>query len=247
MLRRTVIVPALLVMAVVAESCGATTLTSTGSSSSPTDKTSAGLRATAMAWSRAFLTGTVADIQAMEGVECRTGPRYSSSFLASYLRASRVQEERYLVQSLGSIRVVGVLTRNITSTSGEAEVTYDLPVTKAGNDNWVLYRYEGGIWKVANCNVPIGGESTYSHSSTTRSAGSSTSSASSPTSAQCSAGTVTERVDFGSFPSAICLDVGTTLTVSTGQGWSSVSSTDASVLHELSQSISANRVLKIGS
>jgi hypothetical protein len=47
-------------------------------------------------------------------------------------------------------------------------------------------------------------------------------------------------VDFGSFPSAICLDVGSTLTVSTGQGWSGVNSTDNSVLQQLSGSTSPN-------
>lgn len=57
---------------------------------------------------------------------------------------------------------------------------------------------------------------------------------------QCSAGANTERVDFGSFPSAICLDVGSTLTVSTGQGWSGVNSTDNSVLQQLSGSTSPN-------
>ena len=61
--------------------------------------------------------------------------------------------------TLGSIRVVRAHVRNVTSTTGEAEVQYDLPDVETGNDNWVTYTYEGGQWKVADCRAPVGGES----------------------------------------------------------------------------------------
>lgn len=51
---------------------------------------------------------------------------------------------------------------------------------------------------------------------------------------RCQQGAVSERVDFGSFPPAICLNVGATLTVLTGHGWSAVTTTDPAVLGPIS-------------
>ena len=133
-----------------------------GSSPSPSDDSPAGLQAAATTWARAFLTGTVADIQASEGVECRTHP--NPSVAAAYLAAERKVMARYAGQPLGTIKVLGVDTRNVTSTTGDAEVRYNLPAGRAGNDNWVSYKYESGSWKVANCHAPIGGESSRSSS-----------------------------------------------------------------------------------
>ena len=127
------------------------------SSASPTDATPAGLRATAIAWSKAFLTGTVTDIESLESTNCRTSPK--PSVAARYLRGMRAGLEHYLGTPLGSIRIVRVQVRNVTATGGEAEVQYDLPEAKTGNDNWVGYTYQDGQWRVADCRAPIGGES----------------------------------------------------------------------------------------
>ena len=67
--------------------------------------------------------------------------------------------QRVFGRPLDAIKMQGVLTRNVTSTSGEAEVQYDLPRELAGNDNWVSYEVHDGQWKVADCHAPIGGNS----------------------------------------------------------------------------------------
>jgi hypothetical protein len=123
----------------------------------PSDQSAAGLRAAATAWAHAFLTGTLADIQFMEGTECLSHP--NPAVAATYLRGMRAVMERHAGVPLGSIRVVRVETRNITATTGQAEDQYNLPSGRAGNDNWVTYTYENGMWKVSNCHAPIGGES----------------------------------------------------------------------------------------
>ena len=127
------------------------------------DQSAAGLRAAAATWAHAFLTGTVADIQASEGTECLTHP--NPVVAANYLRGIRAAMEHYTGAPLGSIHIVDVVTRNVTSTTGEAEVRYNLPVGREGSDNWVAYKYENGSWKVANCHAPIGGESASSPAS----------------------------------------------------------------------------------
>jgi hypothetical protein len=96
----------------------------------------------------------------MQGPECTSdAPKYSAEFLDNYLRAERLVMGRHFGRSLDKVRIRGVRIRNVTSTTGEAEVVYDLPESKVGNDNWVLYRLHDGRLKVANCNAPIGGES----------------------------------------------------------------------------------------
>jgi hypothetical protein len=96
----------------------------------------------------------------MQGPECTShAPKYSPEFLDSYLRAERVVLARHFGRPLDKVRVRGVRVRNVTSTTGEAEVVYDLPEAKVENSNWVLYRLHDGRLKVANCNAPIGGES----------------------------------------------------------------------------------------
>ena len=144
---------------------------STGSSShtapgSPTDTGTAGLWAAATAWSNAFLTGTLVDIRSMEGAPCLSTTTANSTVMESYLRGMRAAMEHHLGAPLGSIRITGVQVRNVTATTGDAEVQYALPASVVGNDNWVSYGYQGGQWKVTNCHAPIGGESQSASAST---------------------------------------------------------------------------------
>ena len=152
--------------------CAACASGSTASSppASSQDPGTAGLRAAARAWSDAFLTGTVADIRNIEGASCLSGtPTFSPALLEAYLRGMRAEMEHHLGVPLSSIRITGVQVRNITATTGEAEVEYALPPSVVGNDNWVTYQYHGGQWKETNCHAPIGGESQPSAASTSSS------------------------------------------------------------------------------
>jgi hypothetical protein len=107
------------------------------------------------------LTGTLDDIKTLQGPECT--PQSISSIdratASDYLRRTRVEMQRVFGRPLDAIKIRGVQTRNVTSTSGDAEVEYDLPRELAGNDNWVSYEVHNGQWKVANCHAPIGGNS----------------------------------------------------------------------------------------
>ena len=132
---------------------------------SPTDKGIEGLRAAAVAWAHAVFTGTVADIKGMEGSQCRSGPRYSRTVLNAYLKGMRSALQHNLGTPLRSIRITGVRTRNVTATTGDAEVLYALPAAVVGNDNWVSYGYQHGKWQVTSCHYPIGGESVSSSAS----------------------------------------------------------------------------------
>jgi hypothetical protein len=78
---------------------------------------------------------------------------------ATYLKAERKEMEHDLGVPLASIKIDGVQVRDITATSGDAEVHYALPASVVGNDNWVSYGYQDGKWKVTDCHAPIGGES----------------------------------------------------------------------------------------
>jgi hypothetical protein len=130
-------------------------------------KVEAALRAAAIAWAKAFLTGTLKDVQRLQGPECKA-PANSTlpkETVALYFRGLRRVMRHLLGRPLDKIRIRGVEVRNITSTSGEAQVLYDLPKSKVGNDNWVEFRLHHGRWKVANCHAPIGGNSTSSSGS----------------------------------------------------------------------------------
>lgn len=144
-------------------STGASSHTSLGSI---TDKGTPGLRDAARAWSKAFLTGTVANIHSMEALSCLSTPTVADSVAKAYLRAQRAEMEHYLAVPLASIRIKGVEIRDVTATTGDAEVQYALPASVVGNDNWVSYGYQGGQWKVTDCHAPIGGESSSASAST---------------------------------------------------------------------------------
>ena len=65
--------------------------------------------------------------------------------------------QRYFGRPLDKIKNTRVVVRNVTSTSGEALVEYDLPATVVGNDNWVSYTVHNGRWNVSDGHAPIGG------------------------------------------------------------------------------------------
>jgi len=106
------------------------------------------LRAAAVAWAKAFFSPIPAEISEMSP-QCRPLPQqYVKQYREDILR-------EFGVNPIATIR--GVLTRNVTASSGEAEVQYDLPESLTGNDNWVLYDRSGGKWKLDECIEPIGG------------------------------------------------------------------------------------------
>ncbi len=160
-LRRSLVMGMFAVVSITASPAAA----SGSPSGAPTDRGVVGLRAAAVAWTHAVFTGTVADIRGLEGIECRSGPRYSTTVLNDYLMGMRAELQHTLGSPLRRIRITGVRTRNVTAATGDAEVHYALPAAVVGNDNWVSYGYQGGRWKVTNCHYPIGGESVSSSSS----------------------------------------------------------------------------------
>src|ERR1700694_1002302 len=104
-------------LVVLCAACGSAATGSPAPASSR-DPTVPGLRAAAMAWSKAFLTGTVADIRNMEGASCLSGtPTFNPTVLEAYLRGMRAEMERHVGVPLGSIRSTGVQVRNVTATT----------------------------------------------------------------------------------------------------------------------------------
>jgi hypothetical protein len=69
---------------------------------------------------------------------------------------------RALGRPLAKIHVRDVELRNVTANRGEAQVIYNLPQAKVGNDNWVEFTRHRGHWKVSNCHAPILGNSSSS-------------------------------------------------------------------------------------
>ena len=67
---------------------------------------------------------------------------------------------RQLGEPLDEIRISGIELRNVSARRGEAQVLYELPVSKVGNDNWVEFTLHHGQWKVSDCKAPILGNST---------------------------------------------------------------------------------------
>jgi hypothetical protein len=163
----------LVVLGAAAHAAHADDATSVSGSSSPSGTTTTGppttarataaLRIAAASWAKAFLTGTADDIRRLQGPECRSTSASSSlprATVALYLRGLRASMRRQLGKPLGQIHVRGVELRNVTGDHGEAQVVYDLPQQKVGNDNWVEFAPHGGHWRVSNCKAPILGNST---------------------------------------------------------------------------------------
>jgi len=168
-----------LVASIALAGCGSSTSTSSpratpeSSTSIPTGASpTAKLRAAALAWAHAFLTGTVIDQYDLQGPDCLTGVKPTPSKVAAAtaeLRQERAQLEQRLGVSTATIesKIDGVSTRNVGDKSGEAEVRYDLPVSVTGNDNWVTYQLVGNQWKVQDCHPPFGGSGSSSTAATT--------------------------------------------------------------------------------
>jgi hypothetical protein len=85
--------------------------------------------------------------------------------VSQYLRTERAVMRKYYGRPLDKIKITRVVVRNVTSTTGEALVEYDLPSAVVGNDNWVSYTVHDGRWKVSDCHAPIGGSSSSKSSS----------------------------------------------------------------------------------
>jgi hypothetical protein len=119
----------------------------------------AGLRAVGVAGAKAYLTGTPEAMAALQGPQCvGSGLTASNRHIAiAELQQMRAAMQAHLGVAPRDVKIRGVLIRNMTATSGEAQVEYALPQTAAGNDNWVAYELDRGQWKVADCHAPIGG------------------------------------------------------------------------------------------
>jgi hypothetical protein len=128
----------------------------------PAGTSTADLRGTAIAWAHAFLVGSAADIKALQGPECtaQSATTVAAPIVSMYLRGLRAELQAHLGRPLDKIKIRGVAVRNVTATTGDAVVEYDLPAAVVGNDNWVSYAVHAGRWMVADCHAPIGGEST---------------------------------------------------------------------------------------
>jgi hypothetical protein len=126
----------------------------------------AALRAAALSWAKTFLTGSPTGILRLQGPECRSTSTSSSlpkAAVALYLRGLRASMRRQLGKSLTQIHVRNVELRNMTANRGEAQVVYDLPQARVGNDNWVEFTLHRGHWRVSNCHAPILGNSSSSN------------------------------------------------------------------------------------
>lgn len=146
------------IAAVACSACGTAAPRGSSAPTTPSTFTPLTLTATAIAWSHAFLDGSPSDVKALLGTECSSN--VPSSVVQDDLDGMRSALRRETGMLPEKIRITGVRTRNVTATSGEAEVEYDQPSTVVGNYNWVTYQVEGGRWKVADCNPPIGGVAT---------------------------------------------------------------------------------------
>ena len=110
----------------------------------------AGLRQAAEAYAGATLNGRFGGVERALSPECRA----TDHITAENLPSAEVTWQRQLGVSFSSIRVTGVDVRDVTPTSAQAEVTFNLPV---GNDNWVHYVLDDGKWSVGGeCVVPVG-------------------------------------------------------------------------------------------
>jgi len=148
-------------------STNAATTSSTGPSSvTPAPHT---LRAAALAWANAYMSGTPQSMLSLQGPECapQTHATFNERAAEAELRQLRHQIQLHVGEAPSAIKISGVRVRNVTARSGEAEVQYDLPPTAVGNYNWVTYQLHGGRWLVADCHAPIGGESSSGSSTPT--------------------------------------------------------------------------------
>jgi hypothetical protein len=129
--------------------------------------TKAGLRAVGHGFAHAWLAGTAADILNTGGPYCASKASGTTKQQEAELKRLRASIKRETGVAASAIKITGVAVRNYTRSAAEAEVQYDLPVAKAGNDNWIAYKYAHGRWEVADCTLlPIGGFSSSSSTAT---------------------------------------------------------------------------------
>ncbi len=157
-------------------SCGGSVTVSSdaATSSSRTNEPSEdGIRAAAIAYANAFLTGSSTDVVAVLDPGCiPTGMTISSAQIADFdAELERLREGLTARAGIepAAIEIRGVVVRNFTGRAGEAEVQYSLPVEATGNDNWNSYALSEGHWHIAGCEIhwPIGGSSDSGTDSTT--------------------------------------------------------------------------------
>jgi hypothetical protein len=126
--------------------------------SKPSTSATRTLKAAAIANAKAWLTGTVDDIKKYQGPECSSKQTDASpAEEAAALKKLRAPWAQRMGRPLAAIKIQGVQVRNVTATSGEAEVEYDLPSAVVGNYNWVTFKRHNGRWKVADCHLPFSG------------------------------------------------------------------------------------------
>ena len=125
----------------------------------------------AITYADAIFTGSARDVYNSEGAGCRVAKPTSANEKkaeAGLLRL-RAQMQRRFGMSAAAIQMnmAGATVRDIHGRTGQAEVRYDLPRSLIGNDNWVTYELVDGKWKVQDCHLPIGGQSSSSGNTAT--------------------------------------------------------------------------------
>jgi hypothetical protein len=116
------------------------------------------VRQAARAWSDAYLTGTIDDIVALQGPKCLTGEPLNDENrerAEADLEQLRNALQDALDVSPDDIELRDVAVRNVTETSGQASVQYNLTSPSLSSDNWVTYELADGSWKVSDCMPPI--------------------------------------------------------------------------------------------
>ena len=144
---------------------GSPTSTTSATSLKAVPDTKAGLQEVARAYAHGYLAGTAADLLDAAGPVCASQASGTTKQAEAGLKKFRASIKRFTGVAADAIKIRGISVRNYTRSSAGAEVQYDLPITKAGNANWVSYKYAHGRWEVADCSrLPIGGFSSYGSS-----------------------------------------------------------------------------------
>jgi hypothetical protein len=147
------------VLAVAVASCGS----SSDDGSDGANGSADGLQQAALAWSNAYLTGSIEEIIELQGPACLTGEPVNEETkqkAEADLAQLRGALEDFFEKPASDIETRGVQVRNVTDERGEASVQYDLPAELLAADNWVAYEVVDGEWKVSNCRPPIAGNTT---------------------------------------------------------------------------------------
>ena len=122
-----------------------------GTASTPTAHDATSIEAGARGYAEAILHGTAREVNDSISSTCRN-PATDAGLAA--LRDS-TSASRGL--SFDALHIVSIETRNVTATDGEAWVHLDLSPELEGNDNWLTYAVEGGLWKLTDCGqLPFG-------------------------------------------------------------------------------------------